>query len=130
MRKDADYWLNLASYDIETAKAMLSSGRFLYVLFTCQQALEKTLKALIIESTGKFPPRIHDLLKLTRLAKLDVSTEQAETLSRLSFYYLETRYPEQIADMANNINKEIAGDYLTRSQELLKWLRNKLSLET
>ncbi len=74
--------------------------------------------------------RIHDLLKLARLAKLDVSTEQAETLSRLSFYYLETRYPEQIADMANNINKEIAGDYLTRSQELLKWLRNKLSLET
>jgi len=129
MRKDAVYWLNLASYDIETAKAMLSSGRFLYVLFTCQQALEKTLKASIIESTGKFPPRIHDLLKLARLAKLDVSTEQAETLSRLSFYYLETRYPEQLSNISIDINKETAGDYLVQSQELLKWLKNNLNLE-
>ncbi len=29
-------WLDLARYDLETASAMLESGRYLYVAFTCQ----------------------------------------------------------------------------------------------
>jgi HEPN domain-containing protein len=34
-------WIALAEYDFETAKAMLDSGRYLYVAFTCQQVIEK-----------------------------------------------------------------------------------------
>ena len=49
MQKDKDkinYWLDLADYDLETAKAMLNSGRFLYVGFMCHQTIEKALKAM------------------------------------------------------------------------------------
>lgn len=49
-------WLEQGTYDLETARAMLASGRYLYVLFCCQQAVEKTLKALIVHRTGEFPP--------------------------------------------------------------------------
>lgn len=35
------HWEDIAQYDLETAKAMLSSGRFLYVVFMCQQSIEK-----------------------------------------------------------------------------------------
>ena len=30
-----DYWLSVADYDIETAEAMYSTGRWLYVAFMC-----------------------------------------------------------------------------------------------
>ena len=40
---------------------MLAAGRYLYVPFCCQQALEKHLKGLIVERCGMFPPRTHDL---------------------------------------------------------------------
>lgn len=53
MKKDAKNWVQIAKYDLETAKAMMNSSRFLYVLFTCQQAVEKMLKALIVEFTKK-----------------------------------------------------------------------------
>ena len=35
------YWHEVAAYDLETAKAMFESGRYLYVAFMCQQAIEK-----------------------------------------------------------------------------------------
>ena len=37
------YWLELAEYDLETAKVMLNGGRYLYVGFMCHQVIEKIL---------------------------------------------------------------------------------------
>ena len=45
MDERTEYWIEIAEYDIETAKAMLVSKRFLYVGFMCHQAIEKTIKA-------------------------------------------------------------------------------------
>lgn len=45
-KEKVEYWLDIADYDLETAKSMLTSGRYLYVVFMCQQAIEKLLKAL------------------------------------------------------------------------------------
>ncbi len=40
-----EYWIDLAIYDLETAKAMLKSKRYLYVGFMCNQVVEKMFKA-------------------------------------------------------------------------------------
>jgi len=40
-------WMDRVEYDLETARAMNKAGRYLYVLFMCQQAVEKALKALL-----------------------------------------------------------------------------------
>jgi len=40
-------WLDRVAYDMETAKAMLQTGRLVYTIFMCQQALEKCFKALL-----------------------------------------------------------------------------------
>lgn len=58
MRKTTANWLASADYDLETADAMLKSRRYLYVVFMCHLALEKTLKALYTVSPkgGKFVP--------------------------------------------------------------------------
>jgi len=44
MKKKYKYWLDIAEYDLETARAMYISGRYLYVAFMCQQAVEKNSK--------------------------------------------------------------------------------------
>ena len=41
------YWVEMSDYDLETASAMLTTGRYLYVGFMCHQANEKILKARI-----------------------------------------------------------------------------------
>ena len=126
MKKDIDNWVKLADYDIKTADAMFTSRRYLYVMFTCQQAIEKFLKALVTKNTRQFPPKTHDLLKLAELSRIDIEDSGKEFLSRLSFYYIETRYPQEIASISKDINKSTAEKYLKDSKELLKWLKLKL----
>jgi len=66
--KDARLWVDASRYDLETAKALLESRRYLYVLFMCQQCLEKLLKAQVMARTVELPPRIHGLVRLAELA--------------------------------------------------------------
>ena len=65
--KDARSWIAASRYDLETARALLESRRYLYVLFMCQQSLEKLLKAHVMARTAEFPPRIHSLVRLAEL---------------------------------------------------------------
>lgn len=127
MQKDIDYWVELSKYDIKTADAMFKARRYLYVLFTCQQAVEKMLKALVTKNIKKFPPKTHDLLKLIELSGIDVDETKKEFLSRLSFYYIEIRYPQEIARISKDVNKKIAHEYLKNTKALLRWLKLKLN---
>ncbi len=126
MQKDIDHWVSLAEYDIKTADAMFKSGRYLYVLFTCQQAVEKTLKALVTKNTKQFPPKTHDLLRLLELSATDIDDTRKEFLAKLAFYYIETRYPQELSQISKDINKKIALEYLNNTKSLLKWLKQKL----
>jgi len=47
--------MDLAEYDIETAKAMLQTSRYLYVGFMCHQTIEKALKAVISKNDVYLP---------------------------------------------------------------------------
>jgi HEPN domain-containing protein len=47
-REKFEYWQDIALYDLETANAMFSTGRWLYVVFMCQQAIEKLCKGLYL----------------------------------------------------------------------------------
>ena len=63
------YWLEIAEYDLETAKAMLDTKRYLYVGFMCHQAIEKILKAVYVAKfPSETPPYTHNLIKLARLS--------------------------------------------------------------
>jgi HEPN domain-containing protein len=70
MRKETLNWIALAEYDIESASHMLNTGRYLYVVFLCHLALEKMLKAHVVESTHEFPPKTHDLIYLVKKSRL------------------------------------------------------------
>ena len=82
MNDRTEYWIDLANYDIETAKAMLQTGRYLYVGFMCHQVIEKALKALIARDCDEdeIPPKIHNLVRLSEKANLsdELSEEQSE----------------------------------------------------
>ena len=125
MDQDVKYWVDLSKYDIKTAKAMLQSGRYLYVLFTCQQSIEKMLKALVVKNTKSFPPKIHDLLKLIKIAKIDIETEQKEFLAKLNYYYLETRYPKELSEISKQIKKDESVTFYKNTKKILKWLQSK-----
>ncbi|MGL5563747.1 MAG: HEPN domain-containing protein, partial [Tannerellaceae bacterium] len=58
------YWVEMSNYDLETAEAMLKTGRYLYVGFMCHQSIEKILKAYWTAHVDGTPLKIHSLSRL------------------------------------------------------------------
>jgi HEPN domain-containing protein len=115
-------WAERAEYDLDTADAMLEAGRYVYVLFCCQQAVEKALKAVIVKKTGEMPPRIHNLLRLAETAGIELSEERIDLLTKLSGYYIKSRYPEEIRVAGAAITQELAREVLGRTEQTVRWV--------
>jgi len=115
-------WIDQARYDLETARAMLASGRYLYVLFCCQQSVEKALKAVIVRKTGELPPRLHNLLRLAEAAGIKSDRGQIRSLGELSAYYIQSRYPEEARAAGSTITQELAEEVLGKTEETLTWV--------
>lgn len=126
MVEQLEYWRKLAEEDIGTAEYLLAGGRYLFVLFFCQQAIEKTLKALVNLKTKDFPPRVHNLMVLAEKAELECDEVQGRFLSDLNTYYIQSRYPEEISALGSKVNNAMAVELLAQTKVMLAWLQSLL----
>lgn len=120
--------LQIAEYDLKTAKAMLRSRRYLYVAFTCQQSIEKILKALYVKEKEETPPYTHNLTKLIYNLSISkqITEEQIKTLEYFNSYYIETRYSEEINELNKHLTRSRAKKLLSDAEELFTWLKKKI----
>jgi HEPN domain-containing protein len=120
------YWLQLAQYDLDTANTMHSGGRWFYVAFMCQQALEKLCKGLYNFYIDDDVPKVHNIgliaKKLETALSITFSTEVYSLIDVLSGLYLNNRYPDFKEQSAMKIDKTRASSLLTQTEEAFKWL--------
>ena len=123
MKRGTEHWLATSEYDFDTAKAMLDSGRYVYVVFMCHLSAEKILKGAIVEFTDiAVPPKIHLLNDLADLAKLSLTDEQRVFLKKLTIEQQKTRYPEDIRTFGKDYTKEYAQSILKQTKDFREWL--------
>ena len=122
-----DYWLELCDDDLRAAKSLLASKDYLWMGFICHLIAEKALKAAVANVTDEIP-RIHQLLKLANLAKLndDLSESQKDLLSKLMPLQIEARYPEQKARIAATLTNDYCAKLLKETEEFLCWIKVRL----
>ena len=123
MRKETKNWLDTAKYDITTAQHMLNTGRYIYVIFMCHLAIEKILKAVINEKTGKLPPKTHSLLYLLELSKVKLSEDLLDFVGALNNASIVTRYPEDLKRLISNYRKGIAQEYLKKTGRIIRCIK-------
>lgn len=123
MRRDTENWVASADYDIETARHMLATGRYLYVIFMCHLALEKTLKAIAAEAQGRTLPKTHDLLYLVTLGSVKPSQAHLDFIGKLNNVSIPTRYPEDLVKTISVYPKEVTKQYLEKTKEVMEWLK-------
>ncbi len=96
-KEDALRWLEFAEGDIDVAEAAAERKRHNYALYHLQQAVEKSLKAVIIYSVGeKVNLRTHSIEKLVSILE-EHGIEVPEIVRRsvyLTDYAFTTRYPD------------------------------------
>jgi HEPN domain-containing protein len=97
--------------------------RIMLGLFAVHLALEKAVKAHVVRTTGKLPPKMHNLIRLSELAGLDLSVEHKKVLAEINEYNIEGRYSDVLPPP---VTLEDANYYLKRAKGTLEWLVNLL----
>jgi HEPN domain-containing protein len=120
-------WLDLSAYDLDVARDLLKSERYVYAVFICHLSTEKLLKAAIVEFAGEDPPpRTHSLKRLAEVAGLRPSDEQLEFLVELTDQQQRTRYPEDIEALGQIYTRAYAERMLRQTEEFRKWCEPKI----
>ncbi len=121
------HWLKYAQYDLDTSDAMYSTGRWLYVAFMCQQAVEKLVKGLYTIYVSDEVPRVHNISSvLIRFAdKLpgSVTDERYRFFDTLTSFYMNNRYPEYKEEMSMGLDEARAKALITQTKEVFAWLQ-------
>ncbi|HMQ80311.1 MAG TPA: HEPN domain-containing protein [Ignavibacteria bacterium] len=121
--KQVEYWIAGADSDIETAKLLLENDKILHGLFFCHLSVEKILKSIIVNTSGEFAPKSHNIFFLAEKCGVKLP-EEFETLAGILMkYQLEGRYPDYEPDLPD---KEKAWSYYNQTLEFKIWLKEKL----
>lgn len=129
MDQNAAHWLDMAEYDLETARAMLVTKRYLYVAFMCHQTIEKALKAVIAQTDGNAePPKVHNLVRLAELSNLSelLSPPRKKFISILSPMNIEARYTAYKDEIAAGLSEQKCTELIKETEDLFSWIKQRL----
>jgi HEPN domain-containing protein len=125
MRKDTEIWLSYADDNLKSTKVLLDSELYNPCLQNAQQAVEKYLKALLIEKAAGLL-KTHSIRELTVLLEgcnvtLTITDDEIDLLDSI---YLPTKYPafsvlpyfmpdhaicKQCLDIATQVRDDVMG---------------------
>jgi len=92
----AKEWMKAAYDDICVLHEIIRNPYLTNVVaFHAEQAIEKSLKALLL-FMGKDVPKIHSLNKLLKICEDKLVCEQIDTGNKLDKLYIDSRYPADL----------------------------------
>lgn len=126
MKPDTIIWYEQGEEHIKDAEYCLNGARYGLSLYCYHQALEKILKAAIVEFTNKIPPKSHQLDFLLKETKLTVDhTQWFEELAKITQHFWRVRYPDIRLTKAYSSKEKI--EMIVKSfEEVYLWVKNKL----
>ena len=126
MEKRTEEWLRQSDYDMDTALYMYEGGRFIYAVFMCHLAVEKTLKGLYYEKRREIPPKSHNLIYLLNEIGIKPPREPGKFIVKLNAASIPTRYPESLANLQGIYSRVVVKDILSKGKELVTWIKQQL----
>ena len=129
MEKELEkYWVELSEYDLVTADAMLSTGRYLYVGFMCHQVIEKILKAYYCNLFSENAPYTRSLSMLASKTNLyDEFTENIKDfIDELEPLNIEARYPAYKERLLKSLDEAKCIQLILNTKDLQLWIKQKL----
>ena len=128
MEKQIKYWIDLSDYDLETAEAMLSGKRYLYVGFMCHQTIEKAFKAYFSKLKSETAPYSHSLSYLAKKGEFyDLFTEkQKEFIDQIEPLNIEARYPSHKEKILRSLSESKCREIISQTKEIQKWIKERL----
>lgn len=126
-RTAVEHWLIKGENDLRAGHASLRANPPITedVCFHSQQAIEKSLKAFLVEMDAEFP-RTHDLTKLVRLCgKFDEAfLELIKLVEGMTVYAVSERYPDDWREIPLDEAQEAIG----KAEKAVAFVKGKIKL--
>ena len=121
-----NFWTSEAEEALQVAGHLVEKGDFSYALFFGHLALEKMLKALCIKKLQAHAPPIHNLVRLAKIAGIELDEQTESALVTITAFNIESRYP----DFKSSFRKKCTQEFTTTQMEIIKryfkWLKSQL----
>jgi HEPN domain-containing protein len=127
IKSQKQYWLNSAHHDLEVAESLFDNKKYDWCLFVGHLVLEKALKACFVNNNEKFPPKIHDLVRLANLAKIDLDDDTLEFLDSVNTFNIATRYPDEKFKFYKLCTHEFTNLNFDRIKDFFSWICQQMN---
>lgn len=125
-KRAISFWRESAESDIATARDLVKLKRYHWALFLYHLAIEKLLKALVINA-GITPPYTHDLKRLVTISKIKTDNDFNAWLKEISTYNLEARYPAEKLTLYKKASLVYTKLWSKRCEEIYQWLQKQIN---
>lgn len=122
LKKLVLYWFEGAESDWKMHQSLLRSKHFGPSLFYMHLALEKLIKALIVQQSSSQAPFNHNLVFLMGKTNLVLSEETIADLGHITTFNMNTRYPTDIHSFYRTATREYVLLWQKKSKEIRKKL--------
>jgi HEPN domain-containing protein len=129
VNRNAKEWYRAMQYDLETAELLLEKKRLIYVVFLSVQMVEKALKALWVDTRDNYPPKTHNLIRLSKLLGVwsKFTRDQRRFVAFINPLYNAIRYPDAHAAVEDSLDEAVANEILDEAKEVCRWIEDQLS---
>src|SRR3989338_5222890 len=125
MKQETILWYNLAEEDWNNALLLWKNHRYGLTIFSSQQAVEKIIKAYIIEYKNIAPPKTHRIEDLIEMGGLDLKEIRSPKVTELSKAYIRVRYPDLNRQYFST--KAKTDSLFIMAEEVYKLVKNKFN---
>ncbi len=130
----------LSDYDLGTIDALIQGGRWVYVAYLCQQAVERQLKGMYVYYMDAEPPKSHNVNFLfsritgnpafrgeADMERFEARKNECEDfLVDVMFYYMSD-YPFSYKNITNRfVDRPLALELYEKAKDMVFWLRSFL----
>lgn len=123
VQKQVAYWRKSAEEDWSVGRTLVASENIRHGLFFIHLALEKMLKANVCRATRDLAPKIHSLVRLAELTRMDLSEDRMDFLAEFGRFDIVGRYPDEGAENLTQAEAEVR---MAKAQEAFQWLSVQL----
>ena len=123
VEKHIAYWRDGALECWKDVAHSMKGDRISLALFSTHLAVEKALKAHVVKKTKNFPPMIHNLISLAKIAGLNLTSQYIDLFSELNPLSIEARYPGAVTQ---RLTKRQAELIVQHTKVVLEWLIKEL----
>lgn len=125
-QKIINHWIVNSDDDFDTMIALFNAKRYSWSLFLGHLVIEKLLKAYFVEVNLDYPPYVHNLLRLAKESKMDITYDLKYKLTTISAFNINARYDDYKNSFQKKCTPGFTLDWVNKIKELRAWIKEQI----